>query len=120
MQMAQRGAPPGNRNAVKNRPFADAIQRALARAEAKGDFCTLNAIAEKLLAMAGDGDLEAIKLLADRLDGKPMAAVDVTTRRAESLNEEQARNLAEAFIESSRRAAAREGEQSPGSAAPSP
>jgi hypothetical protein len=33
--------------------------------------------------------------------------VNVTTRRVESLHEEQARSLAEAFIESSQRAAAR-------------
>ena len=71
--MAERGGQPGNRNAVKNRPFADAIQRALAWAEANGDFCTL-------------------------------------TRWVESLNEEQALRMAEAFIESSRRAAARAGD----------
>ena len=107
MQMAQRGAPPGNRNAVKNRPFADAIQAAVTCRAIEAQSGALIAIAEKLLAMAAEGEIEAIKIIADRLDGKPTAAIDVTTRRAESLHEEQARNLAEAFIESSRRAAAR-------------
>ena len=111
--MAERGAQPGNRNAVKNRPFSDAIHRALARAEQTGDFKTLNTIAERLIELACAGDIEAIKMVADRLDGKPMAAVDVTTRRAESLSEEQALHIAEAFIESSRRAAARAVDQPP-------
>jgi len=42
------------------------VRRALAR-----DKTALNDIAERLIAMARDGDLAAIKELGDRLDGKP-------------------------------------------------
>lgn len=52
---------------MKNRPFADAIHRALARADDKGDFCTLNALAEKLIEMAAKGDMAA-----DQGDRRPL------------------------------------------------
>ena len=64
--MAKRGAPIGNDNATKNRPFAEAINRALAQDNGK----RLRAIAEALLTKAADGDIAAIKEFADRTDGK--------------------------------------------------
>ena len=60
------GAPVGNVNALKNKPFADALARAIAQ----DDGVRLRAIAEKLLNMAADGDLGAMKELFDRTDGK--------------------------------------------------
>jgi hypothetical protein len=59
-------APKGNVNALKNKPFADAINRALAQ----DDGHRLRAIAEALLTKAADGDISAIKEFADRIDGK--------------------------------------------------
>ena len=42
---------------------------AVAKAEA------LDAIAEKLLDLAGEGDIQALKELGDRLDGKPTQTI---------------------------------------------
>lgn len=72
--MAERGAQPGNTNATKNRPFAQAINTALAQ----GDGTKLRAIAEKLIDMAASGDLGAIKEFADRADGKAMQAIEAS------------------------------------------
>lgn len=67
-------APLGNRNATKNKPFAEAINRAIAQ----DDGVRLRAIAEKLLSMAAEGEIQAIKELADRTDGKAMQAVEAS------------------------------------------
>ena len=69
------GAPIGNNNAVKQKPWADAIRRALARAELDESPRSLNSLAEKLLEKALDGDLAALKELGDRLDGKPAQSI---------------------------------------------
>lgn len=69
------GAPLGNTNATKARPWSDAIRRALARAEADGNHRSLNKLAEKLLDMAVEGDMTAMKELGDRLEGKPAQAI---------------------------------------------
>lgn len=47
------------------------------RARVAADPAILDAVAEKLFALALDGDLGAIREIADRLDGKPKAAVQV-------------------------------------------
>jgi hypothetical protein len=67
------GAQPGNRNATKGLPFREALDKALKQ----GDPNRLRNIAEKLLAMAADGDLEAVKEVANRLDGRPGQRVEI-------------------------------------------
>jgi len=69
------GAPVGNSNATKAKPWADAIKRALARREQTGSGADLNALADKLLDSAAEGDLTALKELGDRLDGKPAQSI---------------------------------------------
>ena len=69
------GAPLGNVNAIKGKPWGDALRRALARREQSGEGRDLNAIAEVLLEKANEGDLAAIKELGDRLDGKPAQSI---------------------------------------------
>jgi len=69
------GAPVGNSNATKAKPWADAIKRALARREHEGNGRDLNALADKLIDCAAEGDLSALKELGDRLDGKPVQAI---------------------------------------------
>jgi hypothetical protein len=64
-------APIGNVNAMRNKPFAEAINRAIAQ----DDGVRLRAIAEALLTKAADGDMAAIKEFADRLDGKAVQQV---------------------------------------------
>lgn len=69
--MAQRGGQPGNNNANRGKPWRAAIDRAIAQ----GDADRLRRIAEKLLDLAAAGDIQAIKELGDRLDGKAVQAV---------------------------------------------
>jgi len=61
------GRPIGSVN--REKPFNDALRIAL-----RGDPLRLRRIAEKLAEKAEDGDLAAIRELADRLDGKPAQA----------------------------------------------
>jgi hypothetical protein len=61
------GRPIGSVN--REKPFNDALRIAL-----RGDPLRLRRIAEKLAEKAEDGDLAAIRELADRLDGKPPQA----------------------------------------------
>ena len=68
------GAPLGNVNALKGKPWAAALQRALAKREDEGGR-GLKYIAEVLADKAADGDMAAIKELGDRLDGKPAQTI---------------------------------------------
>jgi hypothetical protein len=64
------GRPIGSVNQQK--PFADALKVALLR----GGGRRLRIIADKLADKAEQGDLEAIKQVADRLDGRPPQAIE--------------------------------------------
>ena len=71
-------APVGNDNKLKNKPWADAIARAVAR-KAKGDKdAGLNIIADQLVSAAINGDQWAIKEIGDRIDGKAAQSVALT------------------------------------------
>ncbi|KRQ94456.1 hypothetical protein [Bradyrhizobium valentinum] len=63
------GRPIGSVN--KEKPFNDALRIAL-----RGDPLRLRRIADKLATLAEEGDLGAIRELADRLDGKPAQVID--------------------------------------------
>ena len=63
------GAPIGNRNATKNKPFLDAMRRALAQNPQK-----IGKIVDKILDQAEAGEAWAVKEVADRLDGKAVQA----------------------------------------------
>lgn len=66
------GAPLGNQNSSKNnRLWAETIRRAVVQADGE----TLRRIADKLIEMAAEGDMQAIKELGDRLDGKPAQTI---------------------------------------------
>ena len=69
------GGQPGNQNAVKNRPWQDAINRALARFGEGSYDGGLNALADELIKKCVDGDMTAIKELGDRLEGKAPQAL---------------------------------------------
>lgn len=70
------GAPKGNNNSNKdNRLWANTIRRAIKQ----GDPDRLRRIAEKLLEEAEEGNLAAMAMLGDRLDGKATATVDLNT-----------------------------------------
>ena len=62
---------PGNQLGKKYGLWRAALDRAIVQEDGK----RLRAAAEKLLDMAAEGDLGAIKELGDRIDGKPAQAV---------------------------------------------
>ena len=69
------GAPVGNTNSsAENRLWANTIRRAVVQ----GDAERLRLIAEKLLSMAEAGDIQAMKELGDRLDGKPKQQIEAS------------------------------------------
>lgn len=70
--MANAGAPKGNKNATKNKLWQDALQKELS---GNRNQLKLRKIAKKLIAMAEEGDIQAIKEIGDRLDGKPAQAI---------------------------------------------
>jgi hypothetical protein len=63
------GRPIGSVN--REKPFNDALRIAL-----RGDPLRLRRIADKLATLAEEGDLAAIREIADRLDGKPAQVID--------------------------------------------
>jgi hypothetical protein len=62
------GRPPGAVN--KDKPFRDALRLEISAAQDSDDPRSLRAIARKLLDVAAGGDVQAMKEVADRLDGK--------------------------------------------------
>jgi hypothetical protein len=81
--------PAGSPN--KDKPFRDALRMELA-ALGDDDPKALRGLARKLLTIAsGDDGLPAIKEIADRLDGKPAQAVEMsgsmTLSHEDALNE---------------------------------
>ncbi len=73
------GAPLGNQNARKGKSWLDALKTEIAF----DDGARLQKAACQLLNKAAEGDLAAIKELADRLDGKATQA-NTTTAQIES------------------------------------
>lgn len=66
------GAPKGNQNARKeNRLWGETIRRVVTQDSSK----RLRSAAEKLVALAEEGDVPALRELGDRLDGKPAQVV---------------------------------------------
>jgi HPt (histidine-containing phosphotransfer) domain-containing protein len=63
-------------NKGQDRPFRDALRRAVM--EADGDEKKLHRIARALVSQAASGDVSAIREVADRLDGKPRQESDLT------------------------------------------
>lgn len=72
------GAPLGNQHAVKGKRWQQALVRALAK-EGKGDADRgLDKIAAQVVKLALAQDIQAIKEIAERFDGKVPAGVEVT------------------------------------------
>ena len=71
--MAGKGAPIGNDNATRNKPWADALKRALARYATKDvePGQAMNKLAERVVADAIAGNKDAWQEIGNRLDGKP-------------------------------------------------
>lgn len=69
--MAKAGAPIGNNNAAKNKPWRDAISKFAKQNPDKRDK-----VIEKLYQMAVDGDMAAIREIIDRTEGKAVQAIE--------------------------------------------
>jgi len=72
--MNKGGAPKGNNNAGKNKAWSDAVRKAL-MAEHEPDKKKLHKLAEKLVDMAIEGDMQAIRECGDRMDGKAQQGI---------------------------------------------
>jgi len=87
--LSQVGAPLGNKNNTKAKPWADAIRRSLARREDGDHGKSLNELADALLDKAAEGDMSALKELGDRLDGKSAQSVTVGNEDGKPFSIEQ-------------------------------
>ena len=67
--MAKRGAPKGNTNAAKGKTWSDAIRKAIVQRK------DMDKLATKLLDMALDGNMQALREIGDRLEGRPAQSV---------------------------------------------
>ena len=63
-------APKGNKNAAKAKIWSDALRKQLVQGK------DLPKIAKALIAKACDGDIQAIKEIGDRLDGKAIQSIE--------------------------------------------
>lgn len=75
------GAPEGNKNATKNRPWAEAVNRALLAEDGK----KLRELADKLIDKALEGDVTALKEIGDRVDGRPAQQLQLAGHDGEAL-----------------------------------
>ena len=68
----------GNANSGRKaeKPFRDALRMELAAAGE--DHKVLRGIAARLIAMAESGDMQAIKEIGDRIDGKPAQSTELS------------------------------------------
>lgn len=74
--MSQVGAPLGNSNAVKGKAWADAVKRAIRAKYGKEWEESLQELAKQLVEAAATGDLQALKEVGDRIDGKPRQQIE--------------------------------------------
>ena len=69
------GAPPGNKNAARAKIWSAAVKRAVDRRTKEQGKDALDALAENLLSLCDEKDLNALKELGDRLEGKVAQAI---------------------------------------------
>lgn len=75
-------APIGNKNASKNKPWADSIRKRLTQRK------DLDNLADVMIDAALQGDMQAMKEIGDRMDGKPKQQTEVTGADGEPLRTE--------------------------------
>ncbi len=79
-QKGQSGNPGGK---PKQKDWAAALR--ISVSETKGDKTKLRHIAEKVVELAIEGEMAAVKEIGDRLDGKPAQSVEGTGNEGEFL-----------------------------------
>jgi hypothetical protein len=80
------GAPLGNRNGVKAKPWTAAINRALERRSLVSQKSELDQLADKLIDRCLGGDLASLQELGNRLEGKPAQSIMVAGDDESPLN----------------------------------
>ena len=78
------GAPEGNKNGESGKRFQLALRAALEK-RGTDKVQALHAVADKLIETALDGNIHAIREVADRLDGKPAQAVNLGDHEGNAL-----------------------------------
>jgi len=71
------GAPIGNQNARKGK-FSEALEAAVHVEDPVTRRRKIHSIADKLVAMAEAGEIQAIREVADRIDGKPRQQIEAS------------------------------------------
>lgn len=74
----------GNQNASKQKPWADALRRAMNRYDG-GKKGALNYIADQTVKLAVSGEQWAVKEIGDRMDGKAAQSVALTGAEGKDL-----------------------------------
>jgi hypothetical protein len=89
--LGKSGNPTGRR---KEKLFYEALMQTLKNADPKNPR-TLRRIAEKLCDLALDGDMQAINTIANRIDGMPLASVDINATVTDISDQERRSRLVE-------------------------
>jgi hypothetical protein len=76
----------GNPSGRPKNVLSKAIRRKLEEVEEGQDSTVAERITEKLVELALGGNIEAIKLLGDRSEGKPRQSVNITTDSRERID----------------------------------
>jgi hypothetical protein len=71
----------GRSGPKQEKPWRDAIQRAIHRTADDGKTKRLEMLADQLVTEALKGDVSALKEIGDRLDGKPRQEIEATVER---------------------------------------
>lgn len=75
------GAPTGNQNAKKGKAWAEAIRRAIREKYEGEDYeAKLAKLARKLVDAADSSDMQALKEIGDRVDGKAHQTLEADVR----------------------------------------
>jgi len=93
MTNGRKGGQPGNSNAAKGRRLSSRLAKRLEERQKIDD------LADVLIAKALDGDMQAIKEIFDRVDGKAIQQIDATVREitdAAELTDSELLNIAAA------------------------
>lgn len=88
------GAPLGNRNNSKGKPITDELRKAIVQ----DDWVRVRAGIQRILDGFAAGEQWAVNIVMDRMEGKANTTVDITHYEGESVNAEQARLMAQAFL----------------------
>ena len=75
---------PGNANAAKDKPWREALNRAMIRYDG-GKENALNLIADQTVKMAVAGEQWCVKEVADRMDGKSVQSTELTGKDGKDL-----------------------------------